>query len=186
MNLRLAAAALLIALAGCSTSPAIRKADADAMRHVALGDSLLRLSFLREATLEYNLVAERYPSTSVYAPAVRRAALLYCDPANPSRDDSAAIHWFGVYLALPLNAQDREVALAATSLLERIISLRLEERRADAVGDSLAAVTRRQSATAAQQARRIQELEVSLQQANDELTKLREVDVRLSKTRIRK
>jgi hypothetical protein len=55
--------------------------------------------------------------------------------------------------------------------------------RQAAVNDSLVAVARRQGGETASRARRVQELESELQKASNELRKLKEIDMRISKSR---
>ncbi len=93
----LIAAAFIV---GCSSSDNLSNTEREAQRHMAVADTLERASALKEATLEYALVARNYPSTSVYPTAVRKTALLLSSPANPAANDSASRYWLSVYLGL--------------------------------------------------------------------------------------
>ena len=172
--------------AGCSTLPDSRDAESQAAYHMRLAETLERASLLREATHEYTIVAEQYPSSTSYPAAVRKAAFLSMNRWNPAINDSVSLHWFNVYLGLPLKRQDREGARTYVYLLERIRLLREDITRQSAVVDSLSSAAKRQTFSLSSQTRLIQDLETELQQANDELKKLKEIDVRLSKTRGKK
>ena len=177
--------AVLIA-AGCSMLSGSSDTDSRAARHMTLADSLERGSFLREATLEYTIVADQYPDVPFYPTAVRKAAILSVNPLNPAANDSVAMHWIDVYLKLPVAAREKESASALAAQLSRISDLREDIVRQSRVADSLGTVVRRQSALLGSQSRRIQELEAGLKQVNDELKRLKEIDLQHSKNRIRK
>jgi len=130
-------------------------------RAVALETSLA----YHQAALEYAIIAEHYPSTSYYQAAVWKAALLNIHPANPEADQSAALHWLQVYLGLPLSPEQKECAQLHVALLERIKGLQTEISRIIAVTN---------------------ELEAELTQARDELKKMKEVDVRMHRSRVEK
>jgi hypothetical protein len=64
--------------------------------------------------------------------------------------------------------------------------LREELARKTDVADSLGVASRRQGTALSSDARRIQELEGALQQAQGELKKIKEIDLGLSRNRVRK
>jgi len=177
---------VMLFLAGCSGPPIDRDAESRALRHMLLADTLQRASSLPEAMLEYDLVTELYPKTSYYPLAVRKTALLYANPGNPVANDSAALYWLGVYRQLSIPPDERQTIDLFQTLITKLMSLKREFSQETIVADSLAFVARRQSVDLTSRARRIQDLELQLQQANDELTKLKEVDVRLSRSREKK
>ena len=158
-------------------------AELQAQRHMAIADTLERASALRKATGEYLIVAERFPSTSVYASAVRKLALLLESPSNPAANDSSSLYWLNKYLALTPSPEEKQFIRMYLRLVDRVKILRDSlERQTDAM-DSLAVVARKQSGEAASRTHRLQELEAELQQVSTELRKLKEIDVRISKSR---
>lgn len=175
-------AVVMLALASCRPGSTIENiTEARAEYHMQLADSLESVFMLREAALEYKLVAELYPTTSYYPTAVRNTALLYSNPANPAVDDSLSLHWFQTYLTLPISREERVKAEIYVTMLKRITELRKELNRRTAAIDSLQAFTRKQSGDLAARAKRVQELEAELKKTTLELERLREVDVRISR-----
>jgi hypothetical protein len=176
------AAGLMLALVSCQPSSTIENsAELRAEYHMQLADSLEAAFMLKEAALEYKLVAELYPNTSYYPAAVRNTALLYSNPANPAVDDSLSLHWFQTYLTLPISRDERVKAEIYVTMLQRINGLRKELNRRAAAIDSLQMVTRKQAGDLAARTRRVQELEAELKKTTLELERLREVDVRISR-----
>ncbi len=176
------AAGLMLALASCRPGSTIENiAEARAEYHMQLADSLESAFMLKEAALEYKLVAELYPNTSYYPAAVRNTALLYSNPANPGVDDSLSLHWFQTYLTLPISRDERVKAEIYVTMLKRINDLRKELNRRTAAIDSLQTFTRRQAGDLAARTKRVQELEAELKKTTLELERLREVDVRINR-----
>jgi hypothetical protein len=81
-----------------------------------------------------------------------------------------------IYYPLARTREERQEVGVVTTLIQQNMTLREHLARASASGDSLATLLRRQ-------ARRARDLEAELQQVNDDLRKLKEVDVRTSRTR---
>ncbi len=178
----IAATGLMLLLASCRPGSTIENvAEARAEYHMRLADSLESVQMLKEAALEYKLVAELYPTTSYYPAAVRNTALLYSNPANPAVDDSLSLQWFQTYLTLPISRDERVKAEIYVTMLKRINDLRRELNRRAAAVDSLQAIARRQSGDLAARAKRVQELEAELKKTTVELERLREVDVRINR-----
>lgn len=148
-----------------------------------MADSLETVSRLAEAVSEYLIVAEYYPESVHHAEAVRKAALLLSNPDNPSSDDSAAIVWFGRYTQLPVTAQDKEYARGYVLLLERIRVLDAEITKVQATYDSMETVNRRLGTGISRLNSDLTNRNKRLQELESELKKLREVDIRLSKTK---
>lgn len=180
---------VLIVFAGCSASNSNRDAEARASYHLRLADSLGQAMAFAEAAQEYAVVAEHYPGTRYHANAMLEVALLSLNPANEAASDSIAVYWFQEYLKLPRSAGEREGVQVYLRLLERIQGLQNSLVRKKAVQDSLIAVTKKQGEeifSLASRSKQIQNLEGELKKANEELAKLREVDVRVSKGREKK
>lgn len=173
---------LLLAFASCKPGATIEdNVEARAEYHMAIADSLESLQMLRDAALEYKLVAELFPNTSHYSEAVRNTALLYSNPANPAADDSLSLQWFQTYLTLPISRDERVKAEIYVTMLKRITTLRRELSHRAALIDSLHVVARKQSTDLAARTRRVQELESELKKTLSELERLREVDARINR-----
>ncbi|MBP1679169.1 MAG: hypothetical protein H6Q29_1080, partial [Bacteroidetes bacterium] len=95
---------------------------------------------------------------------------------NPARNDTLALRWMRIYQPLASTREERQEVGIVTSLIQQTMSLREQLAREAASGDSLGTVLRRQ-------VRRTRDLETELQQASEELRKLKEVDMRTSRTR---
>jgi hypothetical protein len=175
-----------LAIVGCSPGFGTRSPESTAQALYQRADSLEQEMAIRSAAEMYGMIADQYPQTSVYPQAVRKAALLTATELNPARNDSLALRWFAAYLALPLPRSEKEVAKVCYSLLQRFRVLQEEMSKRVWLADSLAGVTRRQSTSMAAEQRRIADLETELTQVQSELRRLKEIDLKLSKSRQRK
>lgn len=183
MKSKLLFAWLFLATAGCAALIPERRAEQEAERHISLAESLEKASSLKEATREYALVAENYPSTRYFPEAVRKAALLYTLPSNPAANESEALRWLQTYLTLPISEEEKHhvrlhMALVrhAQSLKDRIARERsLRENEAKDRETKLSALSRQ-----------IRELEAALERATADLEKLKQVDVDISRARLKK
>jgi hypothetical protein len=178
-----ALAALLVA--GCSIFGGSRIESAS-WYHMRLADSLEQRKSFREAARHYESVAELYPQSTAYPAAVRRVALLYASDFNESRNDSIALYWLAIYVGMPIKKAEREDVQTVISLLRRTKALRDDLAHRTALADSLMLVNRRQASIIGSESRRLQDLEAELAQTQKELTKIRDIDLRLSKSRERK
>jgi hypothetical protein len=115
----------LVGCAGTNNSGK-NKQELEAANHINIADSLLIKSLLRKAANEYLFIAKQYSTTKYYPEAVRKTAILYCNPQNPVADDSTSLYWYHVYLTLPISDQEKENTNSCIMLLERIKSLREE------------------------------------------------------------
>ena len=176
---------LAMLIVGCTASDNLSTAELAAQRHMAIADTLERASDLKRATMEYSLVARNYPSTSVYPAAVRKTALLFSLPANPAASDSASQYWLSVYLGLTRSPEERQMIEMYLRMVGRVKVLRDSLAKVNALSDSLAFAVRKQANEASARGKRVQELEAELQKASDELKKLKEIDVRISKSRVK-
>ena len=173
------------ACAGCGMSSGARNPSSFVARRMATADSLEQEGLYQQAAETYAQVAQRFPKSSRYPLAVRKAASLYSLSPPTMANDSAAYRWYQACLGLPLERSERENARISVELLGRILSLRAQIVQLYVATDSLSVLTKRQAASMSADARRIQEVEQQLQQAQSELTKIKEIDLRLSKTRSR-
>jgi len=176
---------LLIAvlLYGCSSSGVVSDVELQAQRHMAIADTLEHAYALKEATLEYKTVAEHFPSSSVHITAVRKTALLFSSPTNPAASDSASLYWLNAYLDLTKSTEEKQIIQMYLNMVGRVKILSDSLKHQNGLNDSLVAVARKQVGETASRARRVQELESELQKASNELKKLKEIDVRISKSR---
>jgi hypothetical protein len=138
---------------------------------------------VEEALREYRAIVERYPSSSFYPTAVQRMALLYVSPRNPAPNDSLLAFWMNAYLAIAESPGEQQMIRAYLASVDRVKTLREALQRQTAVNDSTAVTARKAAGESAARAKRIQELETELKRVSDELQKLREIDVRISKRR---
>ena len=177
-SLRYSPAVILccVLLAGCAPSKDTGSAEGDAEAVLAFAESLEADSLLDQATAQYAIIAEQFPTAGVYPLAVRRVAFLYAHPDNPARNDTLALRWMRIYNPLARTREERQEVAVVTTLIQQNMTLREQLSRESASGDSLATLLRRQG-------RRVRDLEAELQQVNDELRKLKDVDVRTSRKR---
>jgi cell division septation protein DedD len=174
---------LCFSLAGCASQFRDSKLDSQARSHMERATALEDSSAYHQAAREYAIVAERYPSTIYYKSAVWKAALLNIHPANSKIDTSAARFWLNVYLGLPLTPEEKENATLYVAMLERINALQAQLSSLVSEKDQLLAVTRKQSGDIVTGTQRLGELEAELAKARDELKKMKEVDVRMQRSR---
>jgi hypothetical protein len=186
MPLRTIIPAMILLLSGCSTLPVSRDTDLRAQHHFEIADSLERANALRDAAFEYAVVAEHYAGTTSYQTAVYRAALLYSDPSNPGADDSTAARWLAVCSTMDLPEDQARTVRILASVSERIRTLREQVARLSASSDALAGQAKKQNATLGSQSKRIQELEEELHRTGQELRRLKEIDLRMSRSRQKK
>ena len=179
---------LLLTLVGCGVPLSDRPQpdEPEARRHLSLAESLEKASALQEATFEYTFVAEHFPSTNYYLEAVRKAALLYSMPSNPAANEISALRWMQIYLTLPLSEEEMRHVELHIALLRRVQSLEDAIARERNLRQKLSALAIRRGTDLLDLAKRIQELEFALQQAAQELEKLKEVDLQTSRIRIKK
>ena len=170
-------------LQGCSSTGVVSDEEIQAQRLMATADTLESASAITKATNEYLLVAEHFPSTSVYPRAVRNAGLLLGSPSNPAANDSASQYWLNKYLALALPPEERLMIKMYLAMVRRITTLSDSLHLQTEAVDSLASVTRKQTTEAISRNRRLQEMEAELQRVSTELKKLKEIDIRISKSR---
>lgn len=170
-------------LAGCVSQFRGFKLESQARSHMERAAALEDSSAYHQAAREYAIVAERYPSTSYYKGAVWKAALLSIHPANSKIDTSAALFWMKVYLGLSISSKEKEDATLYVAMIERINGLQAELFSLVSEKDKLLAVTRKQSSDIVTGTQRLGELEAELAKARDELKKMKEVDVRMQRSR---
>ncbi len=156
---------LFFLVAGCSAPIIERESELQARNHMDGAIALEKSLEYCQAIQEYTIVAESYPSTSYYKAAVWNAALLNIYPANPEIEHSAALHWLQIYLELPLSLEQEEGARLYVALLLQIKDLQTELSRTIGV---------------------TKKLEAELAKARDELKKMKEVDVRMHRSKAEK
>lgn len=170
-----------IGAAGCSLFSSSRDTDTAAAAHMEAAAMFEKAGDLGNATREYATVAAGYPGSPEYAHAVLKAADLYLDDQNPVASDSAALALLSLYVTLPVEDGTLPDARLHLSLVERIVGLKSSLAHTERSVDSLASVARKQASSLGSQTQRLNELETELRQTKDELARLKELDVRLSR-----
>jgi hypothetical protein len=172
-------------IVGCIATGSLDNVELEAQKHMAIADTLERSSELKQATLEYTLVAERYPTSSAYLTAVRKAALLFSTPENPAASDSASRFWLNTYLKLSPSPEEKQFIQMYLDMADQVKVLRDSLAHQKVIHDGLVAAARKQGNESAARAKRIQELEADLKKASEEMRKLKEIDLRISKSRVK-
>jgi hypothetical protein len=147
-----------------------------------IADSLEHEGSFQRAAIEYAAVAEGFPESTYYPAAVRRAALMFSISPYSAKNDSAAYRWYFEYLSLSLSKPERENVRVSVELLHRILLLHAQITQMYTAADSLSVLTKRQAVSMTADSHRMQELELQLQNAQAELKKIKEIDLRLSKS----
>ncbi|HUV78365.1 MAG TPA: SPOR domain-containing protein [Desulfobacterales bacterium] len=175
---------LCFLVAGCFSQFRGSESELQARNHMDRAVALEDASEYHQAAQEYSIVAERYPSTNYYKTAVWKAALLNIHPANSKIDYNAALYWLKVYLGLPLSPEDKESAALYVAMLEHINVLESILSAFAAEKENLQAVAQKQSSDLVTVTQRLSQLEADLTQAQAELIKMKEVDVRMHRSRV--
>jgi hypothetical protein len=189
MNLRAAIFLMFVAGlvgGGCSLFNPPHDEEYIAAAHMETAAAHEEAGDLSYATHEYDMVAMLYPNYSLYPQAVINAARLYLNPKNPAASDSSAWTLLTLYLTLHVPEADREGARTQLTLLERAMHLKSIVARNEHSLDSLSLVARKQNTSLSTQGQRIADLENELRQTKEELARLKDVDVRLSRTNRRR
>ena len=175
---------LCFLVAGCFSQFRNSESELQARNHMDRAAALEDASEYHQAAQEYSIVAERYPSTHYYKAAVWKAALLSMHPASSEIDYRAALHWLQVYLGLPLSPGEKDRAALYVGMLEHINDLELILSAFAAEKEKLQAVAQQQSSDLVTVTQRLSQLEADLTQAQAELIKMKEVDVRMHRSRV--
>ncbi len=174
---------LCLCVTGCFSKFGALNSESEARNLMDHAAGLVDSSAYHQAAQEYAMVAERYPSTSYYKLAVWKAAFLNIYPANPEINYSSALYWFQVYLGLPLSPEEKETATVYVAMIEHINNLQAELSALGIEKDKLLAVTRKQSGDIQVVTQQQKELEAELASTQDELKKMKAVDVRMHQNR---
>ncbi|MBW2573544.1 MAG: SPOR domain-containing protein [Deltaproteobacteria bacterium] len=159
---------LCFLVAGCFSQFRNSRSELQARNHMDRAAALEDSSEYYQAAKEYSIVAEHYPSTHYYKTAVWKAALLNIHPASSEIDYNAALHWLKVYLGLPLSSEEKDSAELYVAMLEHINDL-------ESILSAFVIVAATQ---------RLSQLEADLTHAQAELKKMKEVDVRMHRSRV--
>ncbi len=168
-------------LSGCGVFSSTDDSGSVVAMHMQAGLAYEQAGDLGNATRQYDAVIALFPNSPQYPQALWNAASLYLNEKNPSASDSTAASLLARYVALPGPEINRGEAALRLSLIERITTLRLSLTHSEHAVDSLALVVKKQSSTVGIQSQRLSELEAEVRQTKDELTRLKEVDVQLSR-----
>ena len=175
---------LCFLVAGCSSQFHGSRSELQARNHMDRAAALEDASEYHQAAQEYSIVAERYPSTNYYKTAVWKAALLSIHPANSEIDYNAALYWLKIYLGLPLSSEEKDSAEIYVAMLEHINVLESILSAFAAEKEKLQAVAQQQSSDIVTATQRLVQLEADLILAQAELKKMKEVDVRMHRSRV--
>lgn len=177
--------ALGAVLSSCGSTGEGTTSEELARDHMSLARAFESESLWQDAAIEYSIVGDLYPNTSYYETAVRKAATLFSHPDNDLAADSTVFRWLQEYSTLSL-------AEGEQTLVESHISLLKELRRTGELlahqmqlSDSLAALTVAQQEEIAAGTKRIRDLEKNLEtklaKTQDELDKLRKIDMEVGR-----
>lgn len=175
---------LCFLVAGCFSQFRNSRSELQARNHMDRAAALEDSSEYHQAAKEYSIVAERYPSTHYYKTAVWKAALLNIHPSSPEIDFNAALYWLQVYLGLPLSSEEKDRAELYVAMLEHINDLESILSAFVAEKEKLQVVTQKQSNDIVAATQRLSQLEADLTHAQAELKKMKEVDVRMHRSRV--
>ncbi len=175
---------LCFLIAGCFSQVRSSRSELQAQNHMDRAAALEDASEYHQAAQEYSIVAERYPSTHYYKTAVWKAALLNIHPANTEIDYNAALYWLQVYLGLPLSPEEKDNSELYVAMLEHINGLESMLSAFVAETEKLQADTQKQSGDIVTATQRLSQLEADLTHAQAELVKMKEVDVRMHRSRV--
>ena len=168
-------------IAACSLFTSTHDPDSFAASHMEAAEDFERAGDLGNATREYAIITSAYPRYERYPRALWKAATLYLNDKNPAANDSSALILLTTYVNLPGLQEDKTEARMRLTLVERVVSLKGILTRTERNIDSLSQVVRKQTATLSTQTQHLSELETEVRQTKDELTRLKDVDVRLSR-----
>jgi cell division septation protein DedD len=171
-------------VAGCFSQSRNSRSELQARNHMDRAAALEDASEYHRAAQEYSVVAERYPASPYYKTAVWKAALLNIHPASLEIDYNAALHWLQVYLGLPLSSEEKDRADLYVVMLKHINDLESILSAFAAEKVELQAVTQKQSSDMVAATQRLGQLEADLAHAQAELKKMKEVDVRMHRSRV--
>jgi hypothetical protein len=178
---------LTMAVAGCAPPQELTPAQrAEAEHLIDLARSFETTADLRRATDLYTSVAESYPHSDAGAEAAYKAGLLRVNPHNPVRNDTLALAWFHTAMTRPIAPDERDHTEVCIALLEHMDELRQDLDLHWRLADSLRSLARRQGVSIAAYQRRNQELEQQLFASTVELKKLKDVDIRIARSRQRR
>jgi len=171
-------------VAGCFSQSRNSRSELQARNHMNHAAALEDAAEYHRAAQEYSVVAERYPAASYYKTAVWKAAVLNIHPASSKIDYNAALHWLQVYLGLPLSSEEKDRADLYVGMLTHINDLESILSAFAAEKVELQAMTQKQSSDIVAATQRLDQLEADLAHANAELKKMKEVDVRMHRSRV--
>ncbi len=175
---------LCFLITGCLSKTRSSRSELQARNHMDRAAALEDSFEYRQAVLEYLIVAEGYPAARDYKTAVWKAAFLSIHPANPEIDYNTALYWLQVYLGLPLSTEEKDSAVLYVAMIEHINGLESKLSSLTAEKDDLGAVARKQFSDIVTVTQRLSQLEADLTQTQAEFKKMKEVDVRMHRSRV--
>ena len=171
---------------GCSKPLIYMKSELEAWDHMTDAAELERSGDYSQAAQAYALVAEEYPSTSYYATAVHKAALLNINPSNSEMDVDEALKWFTVYLSLPISDKEKEIVRSNIALLKQLKNLQndlaktsSEKEKVSSEKKKLLSLVRKKSGQMEASTQRIKTLESDLSKTQAQLKEMKKVDLQM-------
>ena len=171
---------------GCSKPLIYMKSELEAWDHMTDAAELERSGDYSQAAKAYALVAEEHPSTSYYATAVHKAALLNIHPSNSEMDVDGALKWFTVYLSLPISDKEKEIVRSNIALLKKLQDLQndlaktsSEKEKISSEKKNLLSLVRKKSGQMEASTQRIKTLESDLSKTQEQLKEMKKVDLQM-------
>ena len=184
-----------------------------AKRHMNRALAMENSGQIHEAMLEYIFVARNFPASGFYKTAIFKAAMLSGRLDNPERDLYTSLYWLNQYLKLPLSDQEQESAQFMATLIEqnkqyqdRIVQLQIDLKNQKTVIsqynreiNSLEKLSKNRNQQIRQlqkkidfyeeqikeHDKKIRQLEAEIYKTRDELKRLKEIDVRVHRRRLK-
>ena len=177
---------LCLLMTSCMSEIQVSESELKARDYMDRASALENEEAYHQAAQVYAMVADHYPSTSDHKLAVWKAALLNIHPDNPEINYAAALKWLQVYLKLPLSSDEKETAVCYVSMIERIKDLKAQLSSVSEEKNRLLEITRKQLSDMESDTKRREELEAELAHTWDELNKMKAVDVRMHRSKVKK
>jgi uncharacterized protein YdiU (UPF0061 family) len=160
-------------LTGCISPSLFSDGELEARNHMAMAAEKEKSSTFQAAIKTYTEISETYPGTSVYKPAVWRAAILNLHPDNPDINTTSAQEWLHLYLKLPLSSAEKEMADVCLGFIQQTNTDR-DER------DKLLSLIEQQKKDRENLIQKLKHSRAELEQARRQLKKLRSYEKELS------
>jgi len=170
-------------LTGCVSSVTSPNVETGGQAHMALAESKEKSLNYQDAIKEYAAISKTYANTPSQKKPVLKTAQLNIHPNNPKIDYMAALTWLQLYSSLLLTPEEKENALILAVLIRQINMIQKEKGKLTSQikkqKKDKAAHLKKLTAYEAEQA----SLEKKIRFLEEKLQKIKEIDVRMHKTR---